>query len=118
MASRHRIASVDEFDEDGDRVIEAVDGLEIAVFRVDGEFHAVANFCPHQSGPLCEGRLVGSIQGTDGWRLEYNDDEHNVACPWHGWRFDVKTGANPETERYAVPTYDVEVEAGEVFVKR
>ncbi len=118
MARRHKVATVAEFESDGDRVIEEIDGLEVAVFRIDGEFHALANFCPHQSAPLCEGKLVGDITGKDGWRLEYDDDERNIACPWHGWRFDVTTGDNLETDRYAVPTYDVEVEDGDVYVRR
>jgi nitrite reductase/ring-hydroxylating ferredoxin subunit len=115
---RHKVATVEDFEEDGDRVIEDVEGLEIAVFRVDGDYHGLANFCPHQSGPLCEGKLMGAISGIDGWRLEYDEDDLNIACPWHSWRFDIETGANLETDRYAVPTYDVEVEDGDVYVLR
>jgi nitrite reductase/ring-hydroxylating ferredoxin subunit len=118
MTGRHRIASVEELSTDGDRVIGDIDGVEVAVFRIDGGFYALANFCPHQAGPLCEGRLVGRISGGDGWQLEYDDDERNVACPWHAWTFDVTTGENLQTDRYRVPTFDVEVEDGEVFVIR
>jgi len=118
VTGRHRVATVEELSADGDRVISDVDGVEVAVFRIDGEYHALANFCPHQSGPLCEGKLVGRIQGSDGWQLEYDGDERNVACPWHSWTFDVTTGESLQTDRYAVPTFDVEVEDGDVFVRR
>lgn len=117
-SSRHKVATVDEFDGDGDRVIEEVEGMEVAVFKLKGDYHAVANFCPHQAAPLCEGRLMGEISGSDGWQLEYDDEKRNIACPWHSWRFDITTGENLETDRYKVPTYDVEIEDGNVYVLR
>lgn len=115
--TRHKVAAAADL-EDGERVIEEIEGLEIAVFSVDGKYYAVANFCPHQAGPLCEGLLMGRIRGSEGWRLEYDDTETVISCPWHGWRFDVTTGQNLQSDRYAVPTYDVEVENGDVYVLR
>lgn len=54
-----------------------VDGLEIAVFAVSDGFRALGNSCPHAGGPLAEGVV-----------------EHGcVECPWHGWSFDLTTGA-------------------------
>jgi nitrite reductase/ring-hydroxylating ferredoxin subunit len=50
---------------------------EVAVFNVDGTFYGTQAQCTHMGGPLCEGKLEGSI----------------VTCPFHGARFDVKTGA-------------------------
>jgi nitrite reductase/ring-hydroxylating ferredoxin subunit len=52
-------------------------GRSIAVFRTrHGKIYAVENTCPHRGGPLAGGRLV------DG----------ELACPWHGFRFDPATG--------------------------
>ncbi len=59
------------------RALVAADGLEIAVFRVEGEIHAFENACPHQGNPLVEGEVLG---GT-------------LTCAYHGWRFDLETGA-------------------------
>jgi nitrite reductase/ring-hydroxylating ferredoxin subunit len=42
-----------------------------------GQFYATPNECPHAGGPLCEGTLEGAI----------------IECPWHGSKFDVRTGA-------------------------
>ncbi len=53
------------------------DGREIAIFNVNGQFYALDNRCPHMEGPLGEGEMEGCM----------------VTCPWHGWQFDVKTGA-------------------------
>jgi nitrite reductase (NADH) small subunit len=52
------------------------DGGELALFNVDGEYHATENFCPHKGAPLTEGTLSG----------------HVIECQWHGWQFDVRSG--------------------------
>jgi nitrite reductase/ring-hydroxylating ferredoxin subunit len=49
----------------------------VALVNVDGVISALDNTCPHRGGPLAGGRLV------DG----------ELACPWHGFRFDPRTGA-------------------------
>ena len=115
---RHHIADVEEFDGDGSKIIAEVSGQEIAVFRLAGEFYAVANYCPHQAAPLCEGVLTGKVGvADDGWELTY-DDEVYIECPWHSWQFDVRTGENAADDRYRVPTYEVEVSDGGVYVLR
>ena len=59
-------------------VLARVAGKEIAVFRDEhGALHALDGSCPHQGGPLAEG-IVEAGQ---------------VSCPWHGWRFELATGA-------------------------
>jgi nitrite reductase/ring-hydroxylating ferredoxin subunit len=119
MTERYAIADVEEFDGDGSRVIAEVEGQEIAVFRHEGEYYALANFCIHQAGPLCEGALSGSIStDEDGWDWVYDDEERYIVCPWHGWMFDIETGRSPKDERYAVPTYDAVVEHGTVYAVR
>lgn len=115
--TEHKIASVEEFDEGTSRVIGEVEGREIAVFRYEGEFYAVLNFCVHEGGPLCEGDLSGRMTvGDDGWSWEYEDDGRIVRCPWHSWAFDIVDGKNVKDDRYAVPTYDVAVRDGDIYV--
>lgn len=116
--SRHRIGTVDELD-DGERIIADVEGREIAVFAYDGEYYALANHCIHQAGPLCEGALQGTqdfVKTDDDWAWRYDDDAHVIVCPWHAWRFDITSGENIDDDQYAVPTYEVEVDDGDVYV--
>ena len=116
---RHEVASTDEFAEEGDRVIVDVDGVEVAVFRVDGEYHALTNFCVHQGGPLCEGELHGRITvRDDGWLWGYDESQRCIVCPWHAWKFDVTTGRNVNDDRYRVPTFETVVEDETVYVLR
>lgn len=119
MASKIEVAREDEFTGDGSRVITEVDGREIAVFQHDGEYHALANYCIHQAGPLCEGALTGQTSvGEDGWEWTYDTEEKCIMCPWHGWSFDITTGQSVKDSSYAVPSYTVEAEDGIVYVIR
>jgi nitrite reductase/ring-hydroxylating ferredoxin subunit len=119
MAEKHEIASTAAIPDHGDRVVADVGGLEIAVFNLHGEYHAVANYCVHAGGPLCEGELTGCHRiDPETMEWEYAADGTHVLCPWHGWVFDVETGRSVDDERYAVPTYDTVVEDDVVFVRR
>jgi nitrite reductase/ring-hydroxylating ferredoxin subunit len=111
----HYITSADEL-EDGDRIIADVNGREIAVFNSGGDLYAVLNFCTHQGGPLCEGLLDGTLTMNDDWEWTYSCEGEIISCPWHGWEFDIKTGEHLSNSNYRVPTYDVVVRDGDVYV--
>jgi len=82
------------------RVVEA-EGMTLALFNVDGAFYALDNACAHRGGPLGEGDLDGTV----------------VVCPWHAWRWDVKTGANVNNPALKMPCFPVSVDDGRVFVE-
>jgi 3-phenylpropionate/trans-cinnamate dioxygenase ferredoxin subunit len=97
----------------GSRKIVEIAGRSIGVFNVGGQFYALRNRCPHQGGPLCHGRLAGSVVSTKPGEYEYIRDGEILRCPWHGWEFDIKTGQSwfdPAGTR--VRTYAVTVEPG------
>ena len=81
------------------RVVE-VHGTELALCNVDGTYYAIDNTCVHQGGPLGEGVMDGE----------------NIICPWHSWRYNVKTGASPSNPSVSVKTYPVKIDNGEVKV--
>ena len=117
MGQKHKVATTDELPQDGDRTIVEVEGVEIALFRHDGSYHALLNYCVHQGGPLCEGDVSGrTVVGDNGW--EYIDEDRFVRCPWHGWMFDITDGRCVDSEKYRTPTFEVEVEDGDIFVRR
>ena len=82
------------------KIVEASDGTQIAIFNVDGEYFAINNICPHRGGPLGEGDVEGTL----------------VACPWHGWQFDVKTGKSPVNPAASVKTFPCKLEGANVCV--
>lgn len=112
----YEVGTVGDLDESG-RLITEVDGREIAVFREDDEYFAVANYCPHQAGPLCEGPVTGQITVGEDMNWEFSEEEKLVTCPWHYWKFDIETGESAKDGRYRVPTYDVEIRDGSIVVK-
>jgi 3-phenylpropionate/trans-cinnamate dioxygenase ferredoxin subunit len=85
----------------GGKTLAEVDGRPIAVFNVDGCFYAIDDVCTHDGGPLAEGDLDG----------------HEIQCPRHGARFDVRNGKAlcfPAFE--PVATHRVEVRGDDVYV--
>ena len=114
---RYFVASTAEL-ESNDRVIAEIQGREIAVFDVDGEYYAVANYCVHQGAPLCEGPVTGKMRVDEGDEWEYDEEPRYIVCPWHEWKFDITTGKNVSDERYVTPNFDVVVEDEDVFVLR
>lgn len=117
--SRIRVATETEFG-DGDHRLVDVNGVEVGVIKVDGEYYALRNECPHDHGPVCEGavhrELVGDMQSL-GKRVEQKyDDTPIVSCPWHGWPFRLETGEHIGDPSIKVPIYDVIVENGTVYV--
>lgn len=79
-----------------------VNGKMVGLFFVDGEYHAINDFCPHMGASLASGHV----------------EEGAVMCPWHAWRFCVKDGSwldNPKSN-LKTDCYEVKVEGDEVFV--
>jgi nitrite reductase/ring-hydroxylating ferredoxin subunit len=111
------ICPTDELGE-GERHIEEVDGVEIAVFNVDGEYRAVVNFCVHQGGPVCEGSLTGTTTATtDELDYDWEREGEIINCPWHGWEFDLQDGGHLSDPKHRLITYDVVVEDDTVKVE-
>ena len=79
-----------------------VDGTQVVVFNLDGEYFAIEDVCTHDGGQL----TGGTIEGAE------------IVCPRHGARFSIRTG-----EALTAPAYEptakfpVRVENGEVQVR-
>jgi len=86
---------------DGEHVVVDVDGDDVAVFNIGGEFYAIADVCTHDGAEIASGELDG--------------DE--IVCPRHGARFCVKTGQVKCAPAYEdVATYAVRVVDGRLQV--
>ncbi len=86
----------------GEHQVVDADGARIAVFNVDGELYAVEDVCTHDGGELTGGPLVG----------------HEVECPRHGARFDLRTGAATCPPAYEpIAKFPVEVRDGAVWTR-
>lgn len=77
---------------DGGRLVVNVNGREVGIFKVKGEFYAILNRCPHLGGPLVSGMMLNEITSTGPGNVEINRSQDLIACPWHNWEFDIRTG--------------------------
>jgi nitrite reductase/ring-hydroxylating ferredoxin subunit len=75
----------------------------VCIANIDGKYYAIGNVCTHESGPLADGSLEG----------------YEVECPWHGSKFDVRSGkvTNPPANE-PEPTYDVKVEGDSILIRK
>jgi nitrite reductase/ring-hydroxylating ferredoxin subunit len=85
------VSRLDEFPPGERRIVQA-GRRTIGVFRIGDNFYAMNNYCPHMGGPLCEGRTKPWLNSTAPGEFVLDEQEALVACPWHGWEYDLATG--------------------------
>jgi nitrite reductase (NADH) small subunit/3-phenylpropionate/trans-cinnamate dioxygenase ferredoxin subunit len=86
----------------GKGIMVEVNGKKIALFNVEGSFHAIDDACTHRGGPLSQGFV----------------EEKQVRCPWHGALFDVTNGeAVGPPAASGVTRYNVRVEGADIEVE-
>jgi 3-phenylpropionate/trans-cinnamate dioxygenase ferredoxin component len=96
-----KVATTEELADQPAKVVE-LEGQKIALFRVDGAFYAMSDTCAHRGGPLSE----GTVEGTE------------VTCPWHGAKFDLRTGGVLGLPaRHGVRGYPVRVTGTDVEIE-
>jgi glycine betaine catabolism B len=80
-----------------------VDGENICVVNIEGKYYAIGSICTHEGGPLADGTLDG----------------YEVECPWHGSKFNVRTGEvkNPPASE-PEPAYEVKVDGNNILIKK
>lgn len=80
-----------------------VNDERVCLANVNGKYYAIGNVCTHMGGPLAEGKL----------------EDYIVQCPWHGSRFDIRSGkvVRPPAMK-PEPTYEVKVESNDVLIKK
>lgn len=93
------VAKIDDVPPGRSKVV-TMNNRTIALFNVEGKVYAIHNSCPHEGGPLAEGRVKGFV----------------VSCPWHDLAFDIRNGQGTDGGGYCVGSYDVRIEGGEIYV--
>ncbi len=101
MSNFIRVANAADLSDPGQTLLEVEDRI-VVLFKVNGQFFCIDDVCTHDGGPLSEGRL----------------EDHAIACPRHGAKFDIRTGkalTMPATVDTAA--HEVKVEGGDIFVR-
>jgi len=95
------VARLDDLRAGEPKLVE-VGGARLVLVRVKDEVYACDDVCAHQGGPLSQGKLSGV----------------RLACPWHGWMYDVRTGECVMPGRgNRVASYATRIEGGTVWVQ-
>lgn len=114
------IGAVTEFSDPGRKIV-GFDRFEVAVFKLDGEFFAYLNQCPHMGGPACQGKMLAKVEEViaddkTSKGMAFSKTRMHVVCPWHGFEFDIRTGQHPGNPRARLRKMDVRVADGDVLV--
>ncbi len=112
---RYAVAKVDELPPGGRKLVE-IDGKSVGVFNVKGQFVAVLNVCPHELAPVCLGRVGGTTLPSAPGEYTWGREGEILACPWHGWEFDLLSG-ECLTDKRRLRRYPVYVEDALVYVE-
>jgi nitrite reductase/ring-hydroxylating ferredoxin subunit len=114
------VAKASSFADPGRKVFD-VNGTEVGIFKLGGEFYAWENRCPHLDGPACQGKLlpcyeeaVNEDKTSSGRR--YSASDMNVVCPWHGFEFDIRTGRHPTNKAVRLKAVPMRVEGDDIVV--
>jgi len=85
----------------GERLFVEIEGKQIVIFNIAGQFFSIADVCSHDDGPVGEGDIEG----------------YNITCPRHGAEFDVRTGKVTSMPAVVdIPAYPVQVRDGNIFI--
>src|SRR4051812_49037920 len=84
---------------EGASICVELEGKRIALFQTGGKFYALEDSCKHRGGPLSEGSLDGNA----------------IACPWHGFVFDVTTGNCATIPGMKQGTFPIKIEGDDIF---
>jgi NAD(P)H-dependent nitrite reductase small subunit len=83
------------------------DDSEIAVFKIGDRVYAAENTCPHNHSHVMDEGFI--------------DDNLNLACPIHGWQFNLLTGeVPPNDEGFSgkLNVFNTKVESGDVYIEK
>ncbi len=100
MGQRFTVGKAADVPEGGNTVVE-VQKKDVAVFRVNGEFFAIDDLCPHMGASLSGGYVENGV----------------VTCPWHYWRFRLCDGAWDDNPKVSTGCYAVHVEGENLVIE-
>ena len=114
------VGELREFAEGGYRVL-SVDDFEFGIFRQGDRLLAYENYCPHDGGPVCQGKVIPRVEeelaaDRTSRGLRFSSEQRNIVCPWHGWEFDISTGRHCGDPKYRLRPVSVRVADERVYV--
>lgn len=100
----------------GRRKIVTIGDLSIGIFNVGGRLVAYLNVCPHELAPICLGHVRGTTLPSPPGEWRWGREGEILACPWHGWEFDLLTGVALFGNRPRLRAFPVSAEGDTVYL--
>ena len=110
------VGAVSDFVDQSVQIVD-VGQRQIGIIRWRDKFYAIGNVCSHQGAPLCHGVLSAYVTAAEPGNMVLDDSVPVLACPWHGWEFDVRTGQAILDPKRRARTYEVRVAENRVLVE-
>lgn len=96
-----KVATLSELPPGQGKTVEYM-GEKVGLFNCGGRIFAIDDVCAHMGANLAEGTL----------------EDTTVTCPWHGWKYDVTTGANADDPSVKQRCYQVKVEGSDILIAK
>ena len=114
------IGAASEFSDPGRKIV-GFGNFEVGVFKLDGEFYAYLNLCPHMGGPVCQGKMIAKVEeiiadDKTSKGMAFSKTRTHIVCPWHGFEFDIRTGVHPGNPKARLRRIKVAVTDGDVVI--
>jgi nitrite reductase/ring-hydroxylating ferredoxin subunit len=107
---------------DGGRHTVELEGRRVTVFNLGDRFVAYHDRCLHQGGPVCSQgtfhpHLVAEVTADGSVREYFKEGDKVIACPWHGWEYDLATGEALWNRQRRLRPARVDVDGADVVVR-
>ena len=102
MSDWVEVAEVTEFKETDRKLVDLGGDKQIGLFKLPDGFYAVSAWCSHQKSSLVHGDICN----------------HEIECPLHGARFDLKTGRHLSLPAVRpIARFDVKIDGNKILLK-
>lgn len=101
----------------GSRRVVRAGALDVGVFNVNGHVVAVLDLCPHERVPICGGRVGGTTLPSEYGTFTWAREGEILSCPWHGWEFDLLSGACLVHGGKRLRQFPVRIDDGFIYVQ-
>lgn len=104
------------------RLVVKAGELSIGIFRIDGQLYAWKNICAHMGGPVCQGLMVPRVveklnDKQQHVANDFDEETPHIACPWHGYEYNLKTGLHAGNPNITLKGVTVEESPEGVYVR-
>jgi nitrite reductase (NADH) small subunit len=112
----YEAASLEDLLEGEPRIVQA-ERREIVLVLWRGEVFAIPNVCPHMLSTFAQAHVLSVVTGAERLgELTVHNEEPLIQCPWHSWRYSLRSGKCTVDPKLRLRTYKVEVLNGKIWI--